>query len=183
MLARALSLYSSLVAVALLAGCASYPASISVPEPEQQPGFKEVQANHTQYQGQTMVWGGQIVAVTNKDQSTLLEVLQMPLWDTGKPRTERDLVGGRFHAKVPYFIDPEVYAQGRLVSIRGTFSGIESGKIGDHEYNFPVLEVTGIELWPKQEDPEVVYFMDYGFWGPPPPRSRIMISTPIVPRR
>ncbi|MCY0966672.1 Slp family lipoprotein [Parathalassolituus penaei] len=180
MLAKALRLYSSLVVAALMVGCASYPKSIEVADPAQQPGFKEVQANPDQYKGQTLVWGGQIVSVTNKDQSTVLEILQMPLWDTGKPRTERDLVGGRIHAHVPYFLDPEVYASGRLVSVRGTFAGIEAGKIGEHEYSFPTLDVNGIELWPKSQDPEVVYFMDYGFWGPPPPpRSRIFISTPI----
>jgi outer membrane lipoprotein len=184
MMTRALCLYSSLVAAILLSGCASYPSSIAISDPQHQPKFAELLASPEQNQGKTLVMGGQVVSISNANNSTLLEILQMPLWETGKPRTDRDLVGGRMRARVPYFLDPEVYAKGRLVSVRGVFSGLEDGTIGEHPYQYPTLDVTGIQLWPKDQDPEVVYLMNYGFWGPgPAPGSRIMINTQIPPRR
>lgn len=173
-----------LTASLVLSGCASYPSSIAIDQPEQQPQFTEVMASPQQYQGKTLVWGGKIIETRNSNQNTIIEVLQMPLWDSGRPRTDRDYAGGRIHAVVPWFVDPEIYASGRLISVRGAFRGTEPGKIGDHNYDFPILDVTGMELWPKEQaQPQVIYFMDYGYFGPgPAPRSRLFLSTPIPPR-
>ncbi|WP_221798852.1 Slp family lipoprotein [Oceanobacter mangrovi] len=153
----------------LLAGCASYPSSIEVANPKTLPTMQQLMNNPQQYQGQTVVLGGELVSTTNENNATELEILQIPLWNSGKPRAEKDNSSGRFRARLNYFVDPQIYQPGRLVSIRGVFTGIEEGSIGEHQYRFPMIQADGIELWPQEQPQTEVYLQaGWGVWGPSP---------------
>ncbi|MFK4751960.1 Slp family lipoprotein [Oceanobacter antarcticus] len=159
----------------LLSGCASYPKSISVANPDSLPDLQQLQASPDQYQHQTVVLGGRIVSVINGAEHTTLEILHRPLWSSGQPHADNDQSGGRFRAELGYFVDPEIYQPGRLVTVRGQFTGMENGQIGDHAYRFALIKADGIELWRETVPTEVHYYTGWGTWGgwpyyPPPSR-------------
>ena len=54
-------------------------------------------------------------------------------------------------------LDPEVYAQGEYISVRGTVSGTESGKIDEFPYTYITLEGSGLYLWPEKKKADVHY--------------------------
>jgi outer membrane lipoprotein len=143
------------------------------------PSLQQIQANPEQYQHQTVVLGGQIISVINGDQHTTLEILQRPLWDSGQPRSDSDRSDGRFRAEFDYFIDPETYQSGRLVTVRGQLTGMDEGHIGEHPYRFAHIQADGIELWRKTSAPEVRYHFVWGvgpYYGYPYPYRSAVIT-------
>jgi len=159
---------------ALLGGCASYPSSIAVTDPDALPTLATLLSDPASHKGETVVFGGQIISVSNDDNRTVLEILQQPLWDSGRPQNNRDASQGRFRAELDHFVDPEIYKKGRMVSIRGEFNGLITGKIGNHTYDFANIKANGIELWSEEPDTEVVV-IGVQQWGPAPffhPRPR-----------
>lgn len=105
-------------------------------------------------------WGGVIASVTNQTDSSLLEIVHFSLRGTGRPHIT-DRSQGRFRIRVAGFVDPEIYAAGRSVTVYGVFTGLEEGKIGEFEYNFPVIASEGIHLWRVEEQPTRVDVLFY----------------------
>lgn len=162
-------LIPALLLSALLGGCASLPDEVAVDDPGQLPAFADLQANPDQYKGQPVVLGGMVVSVTNSSDSSTLEVLQLPLYSSGRPKTGSDQTGGRFRAVFSGFLDPEVYANGRMVTVRGQVSGSEEDKIGDHPYTYLILQGDGHYLWREQPDEvQVRYYMGIQSYYPYP---------------
>lgn len=102
------------------------------------------------YQGKTLLLGGVIVASEVNREGSLLEVLRYELDRSDRP-LQPDETSGRFLVRTPRFLDPELYAKGRLVSLTGTFEKVESRPLGDLTYRYPLLSLGEIYLWPKQE--------------------------------
>ena len=158
------SLSSLLLSALLLTGRATYPKAIQLENPEAQPGFAEVKKDPAAFDGQTVVFGGHIVAVRNTEQGSTIEVLQMPLFDSGRPKGVKKASQGRFLVDFKdELLDPEIYAQGESISVRGVIRGEQPGKIGEAPYTYLILEGTGLYLWPEKKKPDVHYVigMDY----------------------
>lgn len=159
--------------VIVMSGCASrLPEELRTDEKqliEFSDAFIEPQA-HT---GSPARWGGLIANVENLSESSVIEVVQFDLSGYGRPHVTEESPG-RFRIRVPGFIDPEIYKQGREVSVFGLFSGVESGFIGEFEYMFPMIESEGLHLWPERAERQRVDVMLYHpypayrfrFWGP-----------------
>ena len=98
------------------------------------------------YEGKAVVWGGLIVAATNLDNNTRLEVLSYPLNDNQRPDLNAE-PQGRFLAMESGYLETLDYAPGRVITVRGTLSGREQGRIGAALYEYPVLQVERIHLW------------------------------------
>ena len=101
--------------------------------------------------GRQVAWGGIIVDAKNLADRTRLEVLAFPLDADGYP-DEGESPGGRFIADFFGFLDPVDHAPGRRVTIRGTIGRIESGRVGEASYDFPVVETVEVKLWPQTGD-------------------------------
>jgi len=155
-----------LAAILLLAGCATVPEDLQ-PVPEVQPGVAEVRADPQALEGQAVVWGGTVVSVDNLVDGTRLEIVSRPLGRNQRP-LEVDRSDGRFHAFFPGFLDPQVHAPMREVTVRGRVVGITEGTVGAFPYTFPRVEVEALHLWPlPPPEPRVIYrdpFWDP--WGP-----------------
>lgn len=95
-----------------------------------------------------ILWGGVIIAVTNLQNTTQLEVLGYPLDSEQRPNTDKS-PAGRFLAINPGYLETIDYAQGRLVTVTGSLSELKEGRIGESIYNYPVVNVERIYLWPK----------------------------------
>lgn len=138
--------------VLLVSGCASVPSGLRTGSDQTLLSFAD--ARTTTLEGQGARWGGEIAHVSNLQQGSQLEVVQFSLNASGRP-LKTDKSGGRFRIMVPGFIDPAIYAPGRLITALGTFTGIKQGKVGEQDYAFPTLESEQIHLWPEIKDPPV----------------------------
>jgi outer membrane lipoprotein len=127
-----------LLSVLLLTACAARPVVPSGPTPNGviSSGVAEGSVH----------WGGQIVAVTNLRDRTLVEVLAYPLADTGRPLPEQ-AAQGRFLVERAGFLEPREYAVGRLIEAEGRLEGFADGRVGDAPYRFPILLADRLGLW------------------------------------
>lgn len=95
-----------------------------------------------------ILWGGVIISSVNLKDASQFEILAYPLTSEQRPDTEKPPVG-RFLALQNGYLELSNYAQGRLISIRGTLQGKRSGHIGETEYIYPVLKINQFHLWKK----------------------------------
>ena len=130
----------------LLGGCATVPDNIASPVPG--PGLREVRANPADHTGAQVRWGGTISAVSNLKAHTVVTVVARPLTRRGEPLADRPALG-RFFAEVGRFLDPEEYRSGRRITVVGRFTGIRQSKIDEYLYDYPVVRVQHLYMWPE----------------------------------
>ena len=119
------------------AGTAARSDALSVAQVRNEP------TSHTQSE---VIWGGTIAKIENRDESTVLEIIERPLNEADQPQL-RDLSGGRFIATVPGFLDPADFRVGQPVTVDGSIEGVKIGKIGEIAYDFPTVAVNDYQLW------------------------------------
>jgi len=135
-------------AILVLSGCASQvPVSIKTP-PIPDTEFMQAKENVDTFQDQQVRWGGTIISVENKENSTWIEILASPLNHYGKPGYNKDYEG-RFIARVDGFLDPEQYSKDRKLTIFGTIDTEFVKRIDDYPYSYPLVSATVYYLWPK----------------------------------
>jgi len=135
-----------LIIVTILSGCASKPPLSISKVPPGNLTVAEVQANPVLFINSEVRWGGVITQVENKASQTWIEVVSRELGRDGKPR-EQDSSGGRFIASIAGFADPVVYQIGHLLTVVGTIEQQVKRPIGEYQYTFPVVAVTGSYMW------------------------------------
>ena len=148
-----------LIPLALALGaCATVPSQLqgtySTIQPEQ--------AAAQQAPGESVRWGGKIVDVHTEKLYTCFEVVGAPLDSSGRPKKVDDS-NGRFLACRDGFYEPEVFANGRELTISGKIDGYETRKIGDYDYRYPRVAADVIYLWPERLNYDDHY---HGYWGP-----------------
>ncbi len=155
-----------LIPVGLLAlgGCATIPAPIAGKD------FAEVtpqQAAQQNSHGTRVRWGGEIIHVDPKADTTCFEVLSRELWSDARPK-RRDASEGRFIACSKGFYDPAIYTKGRDLTVTGELAGTEQRMVGAHSYTYARVDADGVYLWPKRDNPVPYYSPFYcdPFWGP-----------------
>jgi outer membrane lipoprotein len=113
--------------------------------------FKTLLDSAEDYRGRTVILGGYILQTENLESKTVLKVLQVP-FRVGEDPDTRDLSQGRFAVYVNGFLDPEVYARDRAVTVAGTVIGVEVEQIGDRQFPYLKLANREIYLWPEYTD-------------------------------
>ncbi len=154
--------------VALAAGGCMAPLFPEL-QPRVQKGlsFPAVLQNPGQYTGAVVIWGGVILSTTNRKDGSEVVVLETPLDSEGHPLSAR-YSRGRFIAKAPGFVDPEVFRRDRRVTFGGEVAGSEARPLGDTQYNYPVLKIIQSHVW---AEPVPGYYYPYypyygAYWGP-----------------
>ena len=153
-------IYLPLALAMLLSACVTTPAQLqgtySAIEPEQ--------AAKQEVPGEAVSWGGKIVDVHTEKLFTCFEIVGAPLDSSGRPR-EVDDSNGRFLACRDGFYEPEVFKEGRELTISGKIDGYETRKVGDYDYRYPRVAAEVVYLWPERIDHD--YHDHYhGYWGP-----------------
>ena len=144
-------LLSTLASLALLAACASKPP-VSLEGADLKLRPQQVLTDFDKVRGARVAWGGVIVATENLAEGTRIEVLAYPLRSgNARPNTE-SAAQGRFIILKPGYLEPVDYAPGRVVTVAGTLADIESGTVGDADYEFPVVQADELHLWKPQSD-------------------------------
>jgi outer membrane lipoprotein len=112
------------------------------------PGLLPVQAaaDPEAAQGRRVRWGGVVLQVVDKGDSTDLEVLAYPLRDGGKPRTEAEPLGCLL-ARTPGHPDPADLPPGSRVTLVGRVAGTVASPAGEAERVCPVVEVELLHRW------------------------------------
>jgi outer membrane lipoprotein len=156
---RIRSIGSLLIAAIALSACATVPKEIAKPPPGN-PGVAQVRADIQHYVGQDVRWGGNIVSVTNDANESSAEIIARDLTRSGRPEIS-DMSPGRFIAVFEGFIDPEIYYEGRAITVVGTIEGERTGKIGEREYKYPVVKVKHQLLWQMYRYYPPYYYRSY----------------------
>lgn len=153
-----------LLLVFILEGCATNIPDAVTKAPAEALSVSQVQQAVEQYTGRDVRWGGEIIFVENGSDKTDVAVLAASLGSKGKPDTDGSL-DARFIALVPGFLDPVEFAEGRLVTVTGVITGVESRLVGDYAYAYPQVQVHAYHLWPK-EKPRTTYYYHDPFYYP-----------------
>jgi len=137
----------------LLTACSSHiPAEIKQPV-DDAPDILKTQLNPGRYTGHNVRWGGTIINVENKQDTSWLSIVGFPLNSDGRPLESAESTG-RFIAIVDEFLEPIVYTNNRVITFSGTFIKTESRKVGEFSYDYPVIEVKHYYLWPVITTPD-----------------------------
>ena len=158
------SRFGVLLMTLLLNACASQVPQNIRKAPADNLSLQQVREHAADYLGQQMRWGGTIIETGNREATTLLTVLERPLHKGGEPKFSDDS-GGRFIAIVPAFLDPQVYAPDRQVTVTGALLRTETGKVGEYPYTYPVIQSDAWYLWPERTQPPYSY--PYPGWYDP----------------
>jgi outer membrane lipoprotein len=134
------------VSALFMSGCTSVPEALQVSEETVLTNFSVVRDNTNSEQGKLARWGGVIAKVTNNTNNSMLEVVYFPLKSSGRPK-QSDQTQGRFRVYFKGLLDPMIYKEGRSITALGSVAVSEEGKIGEHEYKYPVLKSSYIHLW------------------------------------
>jgi outer membrane lipoprotein len=146
------------LAALALAGCAAAPKPLQGDFAALLP----VDASAAQRVGDTVRWGGTLVAVTPARDETCFEVLGRDLSDSARPRRADDTSSGRFLACRAGFYDPAIFAVDREVTVTGRVAGFETRRIGEYDYTYPRVAADVVYLWPERREDDY-YYVD-PFW-------------------
>jgi outer membrane lipoprotein len=148
-----------------LGSCASQVPVLLTHTPEPNHTFQQVKENTAAFQQQHVRWGGKIISVENKENTTWVEILANPLNGYGRPIT-KDTYQGRFIAKIDGFLDPELYNKDRKLSIYGTIDTELVRRIDDHPYSYPLVSAEVFYLWPKDREAQDYYSYNRNYFYP-----------------
>ena len=166
--------------VVAVSGC-SYPISQQYRrEATRAPAFPVVLKDPTAYTGTIVLWGGTIIETVTLTQGSEVFVLQTPLDYMEKPEAAR-YSEGRFVAKSSSFLDPEIYKNGKRITLAGEIIGKETLPLGKSQYTYPVVAIKELHLWKRTRAYVYPYYgwyygpgggWDWG-WDSPWPMSSI----------
>jgi outer membrane lipoprotein len=127
--------------------------------------LREVQKDPHSYLGKIVLWGGVIVETTNKQNETLIKVMQTELGYEKRPM-DLDKSAGRFLVRYFGFLDPAIFKQGREVTIAGEVMGKEVLPLGTIQYAYPVIQAKEIHLWEQQQEYRPLYYAPGYYYEP-----------------
>lgn len=143
----------------LFAGCVSIPKPLAGDYPATQPR----DASASSRIGERVRWGGIIIAVEPQAERTCIQILSRELGRDARP-LRRDPDEGRFIACRDGFYDPEVFTDGRDVTVTGRVAAMTTRVVGDYQYTMPEVAAEVIYLWPPRRDHGHYYPM-YPHWS------------------
>jgi len=138
----------SLFLIGGLTGCVSLPSEL-------ESNNENLIVKYANWEPQTEVGtavrlGGVIASVENDKNRTRLDIVNLPLTQSGKPNLNYE-PHGRFIAYIPGFVDPVMLAKGRLISFLGVTQKTGKTMIGHYQGVFPVMNVIHYHLWKIKE--------------------------------
>ena len=138
----------------VLSACVHVPEKLRVDEGQVLTNFTAVKESAANTHGQQARWGGVIAGVTNNQDNTMLEIVHFDLKSSTRPSV-KDETKGRFRVYYDGLLDPVIYKKGRSITALGVVQGEEAGKIGEHDYQYPVLKANYVHLWKEVKEVDV----------------------------
>jgi len=154
-----------LAAISLMSACASN-IPVEIREfSETSPNVTQVRKQADSYLSQKVRWGGSIIRTENREESSWLTIIALPLNDDGKPQTS-DQSPGRFIAIIDEFLEPELYSQNRRITVIGKILKTETFNVGEFPYEYPLIQVDHYYLWPPEPEPADIDYPPYWWYNP-----------------
>jgi outer membrane lipoprotein len=125
--------------------------------------LEPLMAETGRYQGEMVLLGGYVIETRVFPAETRLVVLQAPLSFTDRPKS-KDRSQGRFIVVHAGYLDPQVYAKDRVVTVAGTVLGKTTEKVDACPQACLILQSREIHLWPEERSYPPYYGPSY--WGP-----------------
>ncbi|MBI5642067.1 MAG: Slp family lipoprotein [Deltaproteobacteria bacterium] len=138
------------VAAFTLIGCAPVISKDTLKAVDRDIKFEQVVKNPDAYAGKGVVFGGTILDIENREDVTILEVLQEGVNSQLKPVAPEESEG-RFLVRFKGFKDPAVYSKGKHITVAGKIVDAEERKLGKGTYLYPVIEPAEHYLWKRHE--------------------------------
>lgn len=129
-----------------LSACSSVPEKLRATDNQPLISFEEVKGQVNANIGLSARWGGVIAKVENLPEKTMIEVVNLELTASTRPKPSQETLG-RFRIYYSGLLDPVIYKQGKTITAIGIITESEQGKIGEHDYQFPVLNADNVYLW------------------------------------
>jgi outer membrane lipoprotein len=133
-----------------LIGCSSLPKTIQAP-PANDLQLEQVSGQLLSYKNSAVRWGGKIITVNNDEQGSLLQSVQFPLNNIGRPVVSKNSQG-RFLVESDLFLDPEVFKKGTLATFSGFIRDQQVRQIDKKQLLLPVIQLQDSYLWPKKTE-------------------------------
>lgn len=134
-----------LIISAAFTGCATIPRPLA----GDYPGIPPQAVADNGSVGVPVRWGGTIIATHTEQNKTCIEILSRELNSSARPIFD-DNTEGRFIACKNGFQDPQIFSEGREVTITGRVDNVEQRKVGEYEYRYPVVSTDVLYLWPER---------------------------------
>lgn len=139
---KAISIF--LIAIIALTGCNTIPKVI-------QGEFSTVtplQSKTNHVMDEAIRWSGYIVQTINNEDKTCFEIVETETYQDLRPKRVIPKQGSRFLACKDGFLEPHAFNK-RLVTITGTLVAFTEQKIGEYNYEYPVVKADLIYIWRK----------------------------------
>ncbi|MDH5394591.1 MAG: Slp family lipoprotein [Gammaproteobacteria bacterium] len=111
--------------------------------------------------GKSVLWGGTILDIRNLKNTTQIEILAYPLNTYHRPLTDKKPLG-RFIILRDGYLEAASYAQGKQLTVVGKVSGTRSGKIGDTQYTYALIEAQQLHLWADESESRTRFHFGIG---------------------
>lgn len=159
-----------LAAVFVVSGCSRYDVIPDRLEPQinKNVTYQEVEHSPTNYKGQTVVFGGEVLSTKRLADKTQVEVLQLPLSDEYIPIDEdRTRSNGRFLAYDTgrEILDPATLPKETLVTVVGEVTGSRTAKVDGQEYEYLTVRIKDLTTWDKRRARYPWYGYGYPYYG------------------
>jgi outer membrane lipoprotein len=161
--------------IVILSSCAPVLNKTYLNAGDREVSFNALRQNPGAHKGKLYVFGGVVVGSRLTEEGSQVEALDVPVDRYGHFR-EEGLSQGRFLALLPQdqgMLDPEVYKQGRRITIAAEFMDLRKSKVDEMEYSYPVFLIRQIYLWPRERAYYPAYYYDpwfypypYYYWNP-----------------
>lgn len=129
--------------------------------------FPELIAHAANHLNQTVILGGHVLEVSNASDHSRMVLVQAPLGINREPQS-KDKSQGRLILQYPGFLDPEVYAKDRMITVAGRLLGSSITDARPEPFPYVRLQVTEIHLWAEQKQVPYDPYWD-PWWGYPYP--------------
>ena len=148
----------------------SFSACATISKPKELRGIAQKKVALTQvaknpkaYKGRAVLWGGRIIRVVNEKEGTLIEILQLPLDSSDRPK-DVDISEGRFLLFYPSYLDVAIYRPGREITVVGKIQGVKKLPLGEIKYRYPFIKAKKIHLWETRPQKMYLEYPPYPYW-------------------
>lgn len=156
-----------IIAVVLM-GCASVLSGDLMRQGARNIPLRQVRENPAAFKGRLFILGGVIVETRLTDKGSMVEFLAVPVDSYGglKFRSNSEGRAMALYPKARGILDPVIYRKGREITFAGTLLDVQSGRIDEMEYLYPVFEIQELYLWEEMTE---YYVYPYPWYYSRPP--------------
>ena len=119
--------------------------------------FLQLKDSPEAYKGRLVVFGGEVLSAKRANESTRIEILQIPLDSSLESVADRTTSQGRFLAIQKEFLDPATVPVGTRVTVIGEAIGTTTLPLDEIQYTYPTLAVRHLKVWEKKPVRDYAY--------------------------